>query len=399
VALSKVLIPVSRWFVPLWTWFNATVPLEYRLALVFLVILFFIRRIDPFVKTNLSVFLSILLLYRWLSPVLTNNYVKFFSFVIVPTSLSVHALSPFGHSKASPDRFANLLLYIAGFPWLAMAESRMSVTTAPIVGLLATPGLYAFLVSWLYWIDADWFSRDLRYLVNRTGFIAWMAPALRRLIDLIRKKIPVMGRLEQRFNRLRQSITMSSLALFGAQNASMAGKIFAFIKSTPLIALIVILLVISLGILYWLHSAMSSLFVLALWPWWFLDTMKVCMYERKEDYKGQLAFSLLFLALEVFLVTQKRGFLPFVLNLFHLPLIIAIKMAPLFLVQLLSKLVSFVPVIVIRRVQERKPPAIEAKPIEETDSNTVSSVSSSLEIKRRRSSSMVKRRSTGTPNK
>jgi hypothetical protein len=99
---------------------------------------------------------------------------------------------------------------------------------------------------------------------------------------------------------------------------------------------------------------MSKIFMFGLYPWWFLETVKVCLYQRKEDYQRQLAFSLLFLALESFLLVHGDGFVSFVLNMFHIPVIIAIRVFPILILQLVSKSILFVPISLIKLASSRE---------------------------------------------
>ena len=398
-AYARVLLPVYHVTVPVWRWFNETVPLEYRLVLLSLLILAWAPKIDPFLKTYISVFLPILVVYRWISIVLLNHYVMFVVFVLVPLGLSVHAVAPVGSFKPSSNRLVNLLMYLVISPLIIYMESGWSFMSTPLVGVVVCPGSYAFMASWLYWLDSDWFLRDFRYFSNRAGFARRIGPLVGRLLDVARERIPWISKLGEKVAFLRQTVTMNSVALLGAQNASLTMKLVTLVKSTPFLVIVLVAIIVLLGVLYWLHSALASLMVVGIWPWWFYDTLKICLYDRKEDYKRQLAFSLLLIALEVYLFKQKNGFVQFVLNLFHLPLIVVIRMAPLFVMSLVTKLSGYVPLLLVSPLK-RKQSALDRKkntPVEAISASPdeKSSTPPSEAEPSKRKSSLVKRRSAG----
>jgi hypothetical protein len=102
----------------------------------------------------------------------------------------------------------------------------------------------------------------------------------------------------------------------------------------------------------------------------------------------------------VYLVKQKTGFVQFVLNLFHLPLVVVIRMAPLFVMSLVTKLSGYVPLLLVSPLK-RKQSALDRKkntPVEAISASPdeKSSTPSSEAEPSKRKSSLVKRRSAGS---
>ena len=386
-ANSRVLVPLARWLSPLpllvwngWTWFNQTVDLEYRFALACFFVLFFSKRLDPFVKTFLSTFLGILLTYRWTAGLLGLEHFKFFIFVLIPASISVHSLLV---AKPSLNRLGNILLYLAVSPAVILIESRIGIMSAPLVHVVVTPGLYALWTAWMYCLNEDWVTRDFRVIVNRACVrFPRLKPFADSILRMLRDRFPIVSRIEEKLG----SMSFNSLALSAitGQHVGIIGKVMALIRSTPVLALIALASGLFLGILYWVHTTASSLLVLALWPWWVIDTLKICLYDRREDFRGQLAFSVVFIAIELFLQKQQSGFMAFILNVFHLPIIVVIKLMPLVVVQVLSRILSFLPLLMVAPMLKR-PAKLEdeSKPIEQV-----------VDPPKRKSSSVTKRRST-----
>jgi hypothetical protein len=392
--MQRILSPLGVWLSPVplflwhcWTWFNFNVPLEYRFALLCFGLLFFSKRLDPLVKTFLAAFLGIVIAYRWTSSLLGNEYVKIFTFLIVPASLAVHSIL----RPVPLDRQANLLFYLAISSACVVTEWKLGLLSAPVIHVVTTPASYAFVLAWFHTINAEYLVKNFRIVVNGSGFLPLMKPAAVKVAHALKSKFPILAKAEERCSKFANSFSVNSYALSAitGENRGIVGRVFAFIKSTPFLAVLAIAVVLLLLILYWIHSVASSVFVFALWPWWALDTLKVCMYERKEDYRAQLAFSVLFIALELFLLKQQTGFTKLVLNIFHLPIIIAIKMMPLVVVQLMVKIIGFLPLIIIAPfIRKQKiaasiadePKPAEPKPVAEEQT--------------KRKSSIVKRRST-----
>lgn len=360
----RVIIPLSTFLAPVpifvwgyskvaWTWFHNTVPLEYRLAMMFTVVLLWNRRIDPFLKTQIVACMVLLLVYRFVSRLLLNHTVMLAAFIGIPAAFALHATTTI---NIKPNRLSNLVLYFAILPAGIWAEWKLNVSQLPVLGLLSTSVAYSFVGSWAYWMDQDWFSSNFRSLINNTGFLPRIKPAVIRAFDFVEARVPVIRDARRKLETLRSQLTLNTVALsaLSSNNIGLLSKVLAVIKSTPVITLLVTLVVVVLAILYWLHSAMSKMFLFGLYPWWFLETVKVCLYQRREEYQRQLAFTLLFLGLESFLIINQEGFIPFVFNMFHIPIVLVIRVFPVLMVQLLSKLFTFVPVSMIKLLPAKR---------------------------------------------
>jgi hypothetical protein len=392
---ERVVGPLLGWLSPVplliwrvWMRFNETVPLEYRCALLCFGALALSKRLNPFVKSFFSVFLGILVTYRWISPLLALSSIKLAVFVILPASLVVHAVTD-PRSNVSPERQSNILVYLSVAPVLILLESKLSFMSGPIINVASTPAMYALFGSWLFWIDNDHPSRVFRTIVNRAGFVPVLKPLFERIGFFLRARFPILARMEEKWRSL--SFNAVALSALTSENRGIVYKTIAFLKSTPLLAVLCIAGIGVLGLLYWVHSVASSVFIIGLWPWWTIDTVKVWLYDRKEDYRGQLAFSLLFVGLELFLIKQQTGFVPFVLNIFHLPIILVLKLMPLVIIRLVTKTLTLVPQlglgIAAKRLQKR--PA--APPLEQSSDESATALVE--KPTRRKSSSTVKRRS------
>ena len=361
---TRLIVPLSTFLAPVpifvwgyskiaWTWFHNTIPLEYRLALIFTGILLWNRRIDAFLKTQIVACMILLFAFRFVSPLLL--YVRFMlvTFIGIPAVIGLHAVIT---NVEKSSRLSNLLLYFSILPMGVFAEWKLGISGLPAIGLLSVSIAYSFVGSWLYWIDQDLFSRDFRTLIDNTGFLPRVKPALVRCYQFIEARIPFVSEARLKLESLRNSLSLNSVALnaLSSNNVGLLAKVLAIIKSTPVITLMITLIMIVLAVLYWIHAAMSKIFMFGLYPWWFLETVKVCLYQRKEDYQRQLAFSLLFLALESFLLVHGDGFVSFVLNMFHIPVIIAIRVFPVLILQLVSKSILFVPISLIKLASSRK---------------------------------------------
>jgi len=320
-----------------WIMLNNIVPLEYRFALFCVGLLVLMKRVDPFIKTFLTVFIGLLILNKWLIMIATNYFVKLIVFVLVPATLSLHCLI----IPANTNRLCNVLLYMAVAPAGIFLEWKFALMSGNIIGIVARPGLYALWMAWMYFVNTDLMVRNLRSLIGRVSFSSLKRP-------LIVDKVLL---------RFRDVVSIDSIALSvitGKSDSSLLGKLIALVRSTPLIGLIGALVVACLLILYWLHKTASSLFVIGLWPWWSIDTIKICLYDRKEEFKSQLAFSVMFVSIELFILNSTGGFIAFVLNIFHLPIIVLLKTMPLVLFQIMTRVLAVVSYVLLSPIRNKK---------------------------------------------
>ena len=384
--LTRVITPVSRWLSPVptfllhhgrsgWSWFNTNVPLEYKIQILFITILLMNKRINDFFKFQILAFLATVFVFTWVQPVLTNPSVKVILFVLTPAVLAIDAIAKKDATKGT-NKLGNLLLYFTLSPALWLGELYLSVhvSGSTAISLVYNSVIYSFLLTFMYFLNSGAFAGNFRAAVSNFervgGPVKWLKsrvlePALARAFFAVVSKYPAVGTIPHRIRSVKESLTSHVLTLtFSNGNVGILKRILTVFKSTPILLLLAFAVMSVLAAVYYTYASVSKLLYYAVWPWWFSESTKTSFYNRKEEFRGQLAFTLLFLALEVFIAKNEISVLSFFLNLFHLPLVLCIKLLPVQAVRVLSAVASLLPSFIMKAAGARGTPSRPGTPVE-----------------------------------
>lgn len=379
----RVIGPVSHIFAPVpgfllhqslkaYRWINDNVPLEYKLVFIVLAFLATNRRIDKFLKLFVFAFLTTVFSHAWFARMYASVYVQVFVFAVIPSALAVDTIL---RSSRPPTRAGNLLVYsiVAPVLWIAISYVPLSASST----LIAHCSTYGFTVPFLYMINQpnllDLFTRfDRAFAPLRQLFLGIVVPASTKAWNKLNDRFPQIAGVWLKASSLTPENAQSRIVSILWGNKSVFGRIFDMIKSAPLI---VIGGVATLGLLagiYYTYSSASRFAYYAVFPWWISESTRVIAYKRTEDFKVQLAFSLLFIGIEALICFNSFGLISFILNLVHIPLILLFRLMPVQVVKLVSRTTFFVPELVVGILSKKHksalpPPADPIADVNESD--------------------------------
>ena len=329
--------PLWRFLAPILVWVshhlfaairsvNDTVSLKYKLGGSMIIFVFI--RVEKFAKVFLLNLIFFILIFDFTKPILIHPIVRIIFFVAIPVVLSLFEVS---RQTTQSARLGNLILYltilpvfigmesISKFPKL-LEESRyasvyVSPTWAGLISLLLCLGTPIRVTGWRF----DWLIEDLGVsTIVHKGVIPLGSRLGQKLVD----KYPSVARIPSSLSSVR-----SRIVSFGFENFSTTGglSISSIVRGRWSLFAVIIISIILIG--YFAYTALTLFVSIAVWPWFFMESLKVMKLEIVSEYRSHLSFILLFLSYEFFLVRSNFTVVTFFASMLHLPALLVLKIA------------------------------------------------------------------------
>jgi len=331
-------------------WMHENIPLKFKLG--FALIIFLFSRLEKFEKIfilNIIFFVFSFDFTGWLLSVSTVRAIVFVAVPLVFALLELLAASGriISPTNASKDRFGNLLIFFTISPIFWAFETSdigksfiygpygiayLSVTWAGIVNF------FLFLDSQLILVSADRLVDDLGItLVIQKGFI----PVGRRIRrHYSESQLPLIVKVRGIISLVNERVIKTGFRIATGENIISIMRLSSAANKWSLITLGIVGVSV-LG--YFAYTTLKVIAGFAIWPWFFVESIKVISNRLKSEYRAQLSFTLLFLGFELFFVRNSNSLVSFVSGILHFPIIIVLKFAPIVIMNWIVDFLALIP--------------------------------------------------------